>query len=99
MSKLYTNRSGHTLTGAERTAGAYVNRGADLPPGFVPYDRPAPQAHPVAHTVHGADTLQALAAELGSYAELGAALRLAVAEHERTAGADLPPGFKAYTSA
>lgn len=105
MSKLHTNRSGYTMTGAERTTGAYVNRGADLPPGFVPYDRPesagrpTPQVHPVVHTVYGADVLQTLADALGGYGKLADAVRLAVNEYGRDTGADLPPGYKPYTSA
>ena len=105
MSKLFTNRSGYVLTGTERTTGAYMNRGADLPPGFVSYDRPksagrpAPQVHPVAHIARDEDVLQTLADALGGYGNLADAVRLAVNEYGRDAGADLPPGYKPYTSA
>ncbi len=51
MSKqqLFINRTGYIMArGAERTPGAYVNRGDGLPPGYVAYDAIAPA--PVAHT-------------------------------------------------
>ncbi len=118
MSKqqLFINRTGYVMArGAERTPGAYVNRGDGLPPGYVSYDQPAQAPagnvsepadadrwHPVVHTIYDPEPLAELAAALGGWRELGNALQVAVVQHrsaELVDNAGLPPGYKAYTSA